>query len=520
MKYLAATANGSKPIFLKWLPLIGIFLGYTIVFSLAYAQAPLFTSNQNQYFLHGMAQASVGDLRTDWLAGTLDPTPVFSALVQWTIQAFHADWIFYIDYALLIGIYGWSLLSILSTVFPLGTDKRKWIVAMGALVVIHSAAMRFVLSRTLGADWSYLLEDGLAGQRALGTVFQPSVFAVFLILSVALFLRKKPWLAVLSAAFAATVHPTYLLSAATLVAAYIGAVWWEDRSVRRPLLIGVVALAAVAPILVYAYGSFLRSDFSVAHQARMILVYTRIPHHALVSVWFGWTDALKVITILAAIWLVRRGPLLWILGAPMAIGTTMTLVQMASGSVLLALLFPWRLSVFLFPLAMTIFLALMLGVIWNLKRAQVARILVGGMAFLTMLAIMAGATRFVLDLQEKNSQPESALLRFVAAHPQPGAVYIIPLKMQDFRLATGAAIYVDKESIPYRDTDVIEWDRRLNVGWSFYNPPSCSKVDAIYRKEGVTRIVLEQDNAPDVKDCTNLLRLYADDQYVLYEIRE
>jgi hypothetical protein len=165
-------------------------------------------------------------------------------------------------------------------------------------------------------------------------------------------------------------------------------------------------------------------------------------------------------------------------------------------------------------------LATLLGATWNRMRDSGIRALAGIIVLLTALAMAAGVTRFVLDLQEKNSQPESALLRFVAAHPQPGAVYIVPLKMQDFRLATGAAIYVDKESIPYRDTDVIEWDRRLDLAWGFYDSPSCWKTEAIFREEGVTRIVIEQDNDPEVHGCANLFRLYADDQYVLYEIRE
>jgi hypothetical protein len=527
----AAAARGKKmtidstatrrldPIIWKWLRALGIILGYTAVFSIAYAQAPLFTSNQNQYFLHGMAQAGVGDLRADWLANTLDPTPVFSLFVQWTIQTFHSYWIFYVAYAVLIGVYAWSLVAILDTIFPLGSAKRRWIVALGALVLIHSAAIRFGLSSVLGADWSYLLEDGLAGQRALGTVFQPSVFAAFLILSVALFLRKKPWAAALSAAVAATVHPTYLLGAAVLVAAYMASLWREDRSLRRPILLGLFSLAAVAPILIYAYGSFLQSDFTIAHQARVILVYARVPHHALISVWFGWPDAVKVTAIFFAIYLVRRGPLFWILGIPMAAGVALTLAQMISTSVLLALIFPWRISVYLFPIAVTVILAAGLTVVWPRLGASAVRILAGVSILLSALAMVAGVGRFAFDTAKLNAQPESALMRYVAAHPQPGAVYMVPPKMQNFRLATGAAIYVDKESIPYRDIDVIEWNRRLELASGIYKDLTCPALERMHRMEGITNVVVEQDNVPQLKGCDPLERIYADDAYVLYEIR-
>ena len=55
---------------------------WVFVFTIAYAQSPLYTSNQNQYFLQGMANAGFGHLSEDWLANTLDPTPVFSKFIE------------------------------------------------------------------------------------------------------------------------------------------------------------------------------------------------------------------------------------------------------------------------------------------------------------------------------------------------------------------------------------------------------------------------------------------------------
>jgi len=136
-----------------------------------------------------------------------------------------------------------------------------------------------------------------------------------------------------------------------------------------------------------------------------------------------------------------------------------------------------------------------------------------------MMVVGIGIVRFTLDLQKKASQPERALMNFVAAHPQPGAIYMIPLKMQDFRLATGAAVYVDKESIPYRDLDVLEWNRRLVLAHGFFDKLSCSAVEKFQQREGITHLVVETDNNPQVRVCPNLLRLYGDEEYVLYEIR-
>ena len=62
------------------------FVAWGVLLGLAYGQAPLYTSNQNQYFLHGLAQAGQGLLAEDWLANTTDPTPVFTWLVVATAR--------------------------------------------------------------------------------------------------------------------------------------------------------------------------------------------------------------------------------------------------------------------------------------------------------------------------------------------------------------------------------------------------------------------------------------------------
>src|SRR5205823_2450629 len=51
--------------------------------------------------------------------------------------------------------------------------------------------------------------------------------------------------------------------------------------------------------------------------------------------------------------------------------------------------------------------------------------------------------------------------------PKPGS-NLIPVDLQRFRLATGAAIYVDFKSVPYRDAEVIEWLARVRQGEEWY----------------------------------------------------
>src|SRR5437867_3502248 len=112
-------------------------------FALAHTQSPLFFSNQNQYLLHGLADAGYGHLSHDWLANTKDPTPLFSAGVAagyrlgglWTIQAAF--------FLLLMGYFvaAWWLVSALPGV----TLATPVLLAFAALfTVAHAAILRLV----------------------------------------------------------------------------------------------------------------------------------------------------------------------------------------------------------------------------------------------------------------------------------------------------------------------------------------------------------------------------------------
>ncbi len=88
-----------------------LFLLGSALFAGACALAPLYYSNQNQYFLHGLANAGVGLLNEDWLAKTHDPTLVFSALVTVTVRFLH-PFAFYLYYGLLLGVYAAAMLGL------------------------------------------------------------------------------------------------------------------------------------------------------------------------------------------------------------------------------------------------------------------------------------------------------------------------------------------------------------------------------------------------------------------------
>ena len=130
---------------------------------------------------------------------------------------------------------------------------------------------------------------------------------------------------------------------------------------------------------------------------------------------------------------------------------------------------------------------------------------------------MIGGFRFYLDLQRKQAEPEQTLFRFVASNLVLGDTYLIPLKMQDFRLASGAPAYIDFKSIPYQDKEVLEWYRRVSFVDDFYEECNCNNLSRL-EEEGITKVVVPINDVVFV--CPELRLLYQDQAYQLFAYDE
>jgi hypothetical protein len=148
------------------------FVFWSLVFGIAYTQAPLYYSNQNQYFLHGLANAGLGYLYDDWLASSADPTPVFSFLVEMS-DRYLPEFVFYAYYILILGIYFHSLVGLWPIVTGSKPDSPTRLVFMTAIVLVNAGLPRLASARLLGVDYPWYLQSGLAGQYVLGFGLQP-----------------------------------------------------------------------------------------------------------------------------------------------------------------------------------------------------------------------------------------------------------------------------------------------------------------------------------------------------------
>lgn len=495
-----------------------------LVFALAYSQSPLYTSNQNQYFLHGAARAGIGFLSQDWLANTTDPVPVFSLLVEWTYRLL-SPWAFYLYQVVLLALYLVVLtdLAWLKGTHPPSRSTRTLFFLF--VIGLHSAALRTLLVRLLGPEWGYLFDGGVAGQRLLGTVFQPSVFGVLLLGSIALYMRGRPLSAVTLAAAAATIHPTYLLSAALLTGGFMLECCLRTRRFAPALTHGAWSLILALPITLYVLLRLGPTGPQLAQQAQQILVEVRIPHHAVVRQWLDATVLVKLAWIGAGLALSRQiarlfPVLAWLAGA----SACLTLIQVYTGSTTLALLFPWRVSAVLVPIATALIAA------WAARHA--ARSLLEarprpaawaaalGSAIVAACAV-AGVVGFALEVQQQRQDPARSMFAFVEKTRDPGQVYLIPPRLQDFRLATGAPALVDFKSIPYRDVEVLEWYERLRLSQWFFRDRvedvDCGLLDRMTADYGVTHAVLDRDLLGLA--CPVLSPVYRDESYLVARIR-
>jgi hypothetical protein len=490
-------------------------LAWGALFGLAYAQAPLYTSNQNQYFLHGLAQAGRGNLGQDWLANTADPTPLFTGLVRLTADRLD-ERLFYLYFLLLAAVYLHSLWGIADRLFGLSSSRGRSLLFLATFFVLHSAGLRIGLGRFAGGGWEYLFDGGVAGQRLLGTVLQPSTFGVLLLLAVDQFMRGRPYRSAAAAAASALLHPTYLLCAAVLVGSMVWLLYRRERNLRLSLRAGGLALALVLPALVYNARTFLPASPA----ALQILAQVRVPEHAVVADWFDPAAAVKLAMILLAIYLVRGSPLSGILAVGAGTALLLTVVQLLTGSLSLALLFPWRITTYLVPLAS----AVLAG--WGARTAadrlgwsvhpipRVAHAL--GLAAMA-LSVVSGLAWSALQFTQQQADPARPTLAFVKSQREPGQVYLIPARLQDFRLVTGAPAMVDFKSIPYRGDQVLEWYDRLRLADLIYRDRAeqvnCERLADAAREYGVTHLLLDDDILG--LSCPGLRQLYLDSSYAV-----
>ncbi len=484
-----------------------------IIFAISYTQSPLYTSNQNSYLLHGLANAGLGDLSQDWMVMTKDPFPVFSFLIELTYTYLSPNF-FYVYYGIIQCIFIYSILGIATKVWGIDRSNREYLTYF-ALVTL-SCSVGF-------SDLRAMVQAGLAGQYILGPVFQPSTFGVFLLLSIFSFLRDKKFLAVLYLGIAANFHQSYLLSAAAITISYMVLIITGEKDFRKAFAVGLFSFFLVLPVICYSYLSFLPASQKTLEEAQDILINYRIPHHANFTAWFDMENFTKIVMMIAALYFTRGKRDVWIIMlVSFVIGLSLTFVQVATGSHSLALIFPWRISSFLVPLSAFILLGYAVSYVfsrYSLSIENKAKKIDFTVKVLLILLFTKGVVKIYSKYEKHVSKDFVEVAAFVADKKEAADVYMIPIGIKRFRLLTGVPILVDKKTHPYKDIEMVEWYKRIQLVDQFYSGDKtsrCNTLNDILQQYEVSHIVIDNENPLDY--CSNLTRIYNDKSYYVYKI--
>jgi hypothetical protein len=521
------------------------FLAIAVVFTVSYTVRPFFTSNQNHHFLKGLADAGVGFLADDWQVRTADPFPLFSAIVA-VAWRHHLDLLCYAVYGLLFGAYATTALAAAAAAERRERPAGAALLVFALFTLIHNEVFGylFVVDREHLAWWQ-ATHWGVAGQEIFGHgAFQASSFGMLLPLAILLFLRGRPVAASAVAALVVDLHASYALVAASLVAAFVGLTAWRDRTWRQPLLAAGLAGLLVLPAAVYTDSAFAPTSPEIASRAAHILA-DHLPFEALPSGWLGPTTWFQIGLVAVALWLVRRDRLATVLGVPATLAVGLTAVEVKTGSDMLGLMFPWRPSVLVVPMASAIILT---RLVWSAlssraaDRPTVRRALTGVAVAILAFTVGSGIVRMTLEFAfyhdyrpvtgaiearlparlvrdfRAELRPDSVpLFAFVRRTVAKGDLYLIPPDMQRFRTNTGAPALVDFKSHPYKDVEVLEWDRRLKLADRFYaDQGDCAGLQSVLAAYPVTHVVLDRGRSLAV--CAGLEPLFVDASYGVYRV--
>jgi hypothetical protein len=454
---------------------------FSAALALAYPQQPLYSSNQNTYLIHVVKHLPGYQLTGDWFAQTVDSFPLFTSATS-AVVALLGESASHLLYVGLLFIFFRSLLEVLLLATPSRKseiDKTKHFASCSAALFLLycSPYLLKLLAKVLPFSTKLyfvhgLFTGGLAGQYITGSIYQPSVYGILLIASLALWMRQKVLASVALLGLTPLFHASYIISSLAMSLGYFLSM--TSAGVRK----------AVAPALLYVFlvSIFVATNFDrifsestkeAVEIAQSILFDFRIPHHSNPSRWFGPGSLVQCGLMLAGVFMVRRTrafmPIL-LLFILTVFGTILTTLLGSKG---LALLFPWRSSVVLIPLSSALILS---DFTYRFPgfRGIPLKPLKGFLALIVSVIMFFGIFN-AFNYLRNGDLALSPLYSSMRKQYVEGDVFLINPGLQNARMASGVPVYVDFKSHPYRPEELIEWKRRIDNARNLYSP---SLVDA------------------------------------------
>lgn len=217
--------------------------------------------------------------------------------------------------------------------------------------------------------------------------------------------------------------------------------------------------------------------------------------------------------LLAGLIVAWRTRLRWVFVTVFGLGAALLGVQRFTHDRTLALLFPWRVSVILVPVAFVLTVSALAGPLW---RRRTSAAVVACAVVLAAAAASCGWVRTRRAADAYARAPGVAMMQAASRLARPGTLFVVPKDLQRFRLETGAATFVDYKSHPYRADEVAAWYARLALADALDagdGPAACRTVATLRARYGATHFVRP---AARPLACPGLVPVFEDRDYLIF----
>src|SRR5262249_16651134 len=237
----------------------------------------------------------------------------------------------------------------------------------------------------------------------------------------------------------------------------------------------------------------------LADRASRILAREKIPFHAIPMDWMSTRDMIKVVTIAIAGYIFRHENrrLSFVIVFSLICGILLTLIFAVVNDERLLLLFPWRVSAVLAPIAVVLIISALLNRLpheWIQSRytwykailflsilaglVEVMKIYHKYPGFMPGYWIESAFGNGVYNMKIQDKLDRADVINWAKGQDSRD-LYLVPLNFEQFRIKSGRPIFVDWKSHPFKDIEVIEWRRRIEVAKkAFENLRECKKINS------------------------------------------
>jgi hypothetical protein len=104
---------------------------------------------------------------------------------------------------------------------------------------------------------------------------------------------------------------------------------------------------------------------------------------------------------------------------------------------------------------------------------------------------------------------------FAKSHATENQLYLVPVGEFGFRLKTGIPVFVTFKTHPYKDVEVLEWRKRVDLASAFYNGLNASGAQStsLLDSYGVTHVLLPAQSKSSIQGFTEV---YSDTYFAIH----